>query len=124
MGKKPLFFVLSVVVFNLSLAEGMVDWKESFQYEIANGITISGQTAYFEDNSEQLSNLILYKALQTDTVDRWQRDQKKIIEKCKVFGHKHSEYSGFEYVYSACVMDAYADFNRNTRYLEKKRGKL
>ena len=123
--KKRILIVVSLIsVFNLSSAEGMVNSKSNIQCEIANGITISGQTAYFEDNSEQLSNLILYKALQTDTVDRWQRDQKKIIEKCKVFGHKHSEYSGFEYVYSACVMDAYADFNRNTRYLEKKRGKL
>ena len=124
MGKKPLIFMLSVAAFNLSLAEGMVDSKESFKCEVEDGITIPSQTLCFEYNGDLLSNLILYKALQTGTVDRWQRDQKKIIEKCKVFGHKHSEYSGFEYVYSACVMDAYADFNRNTRYLEKKRGKL
>ncbi len=124
MNKKSLIFILLSVLFNLSLAKGRVNSKENFQCEVEDGITILNETYCFEYSSEQLSNLILYKALQTGTVDRWQKDQKKIIEKCKVFGHKHSEYSGFEYVYSACVMDAYADFNRNTRYLEKKRGKL
>ena len=117
--RKILIFMLLTVASNLSLAMGRVITEEYIDCESANGLNFDGITTCFQEYGDRLSNLILYKAQKTNTVSRWQKDKENIIKKCKSEGKRDSEYSGFEQPYYGCLMDAYADFNRNTKYLEK-----
>ena len=117
--KELLFLILLSMTYTISFAKGVVESKRDFECMRFYGISVDGQTDCFEEYAYYLDNVILYKAWQANMLDRWRKDKKGIIEKCKIFGKKYSEYSGFDNSYYACLMDSYADFNRNTKYLEK-----